>query len=168
MNSSQAAAVTYLEMRSAEELCPKQNSDRLFQIQERPPGRWDINRSLYLDIGKSWQWNDKRHWTDDEWRSYAESKNLRTFIACRDEKIVGYFELQKDDENQIEIAYFGLIPEYCGRGLGGAMLTSALQLAWQANPTRVWVHTCTNDHNAAISNYLARGFKIYKTESHAT
>jgi GNAT superfamily N-acetyltransferase len=59
-----------------------------------------------------------------------------------------------------------LLPAFVGRGLGGALLTSALEDAWKMQPPRVWVHTCTLDHPAALANYQARGMKIYKTETH--
>jgi hypothetical protein len=35
-------------------------------------------------------------------------------------------------------------------------------------PTRVWVHTCTLDHPAALANYQARGMKIYYVEAQET
>jgi GNAT superfamily N-acetyltransferase len=67
--------------------------------------------------------------------------------------------------DEVEIAYFGLLLKFIGRGLGGALLTSAIENAWAWSPTpsRVWVHTCNRDHPSALANYQARGFKIYKT-----
>ena len=78
--------------------------------------------------------------------------------------IAGYYELQKKAEN-IEIAYFGLTPEFFGRGLGGALLTNAIEHAFAWDGKRVWVHTCTLDHPAALPNYLARGMHVYATSS---
>jgi len=71
------------------------------------------------------------------------------------------------ETEDVEIAYFGLLPEYIGRGLGGALLASAIENAWAWSPTpsRVWVHTCNRDHPNALANYQARGFKIYKVET---
>ena len=63
----------------------------------------------------------------------------------------------------IEIVYFGLLVNFIGKGLGGAMLSRALQHAWALGPERVWVHTCTLDHPAALANYEARGMRIYRT-----
>jgi len=31
-------------------------------------------------------------------------------------------------------------------------------------PKRVWLHTCTLDHPAALPNYQKAGFAIYKEE----
>ena len=69
-------------------------------------------------------------------------------------------------DGSIEIAYFGLLREFLGRGLGGHLLTQAVQRAWEAGASRVWVHTSTLDHPAALPNYLKRGFKVYKTEDY--
>ncbi len=78
----------------------------------------------------------------------------------------GYFELRREPDSAIEIAYFGLLQEFLGRGLGGHLLTQAVLHAWEAGATRVWVHTSTLDHPAALPNYLKRGFTVYKTESY--
>jgi GNAT superfamily N-acetyltransferase len=60
-----------------------------------------------------------------------------------------------------------LLPEFIGRGLGGALLTSAIEEAWRMSPPiyRVWVHTCDLDHPAALANYQARGMVVYKQET---
>ena len=91
---------------------------------------------------------------------------LRTFAGYFDELLAGYYELRRDKEGAIEIAYFGLLREWIGRGLGGALLTNAIETAWHSEPTpsRVWVHTCNRDHPQALANYQARGMMIYKVE----
>jgi GNAT superfamily N-acetyltransferase len=78
----------------------------------------------------------------------------------------GYFELRRDSDNAIEIAYFGLLPEFVGRGLGKALLSAAATEAWRAGASRVWLHTSSLDHPAALPNYLARGFKVFRTETY--
>ena len=159
---------TYLEMRSVDELRPKYCVDERIWIRECTVKQWEFNRFLYLTVGSPWAWNDKRHWTEERWRGYAESDRLRTFSAFQDGSPAGYYELHHGDDTAIEIAYFGLFPAFFGRGLGGALLTSALEEAWRLKPSRVWVHTCTLDHPAALQNYLARGMKVYQTETHET
>lgn len=130
-------------------------------------GNWRFNRDLYLAVGQMWSWNDKRVWTDEQWKVYGLAPELRTFGAYYDNSLAGYYELRRDDEGGAEIAYFGLLPEFIGRGLGGALLTSAIGKAWRMSPsiTRVWVHTCTCDHPSALANYQARGMVIYKRET---
>ena len=156
---------TYLETRSPDELRPKRCTDDRFWIGEATVPQWQFNRFLYLTVGAGWNWCDKRDWSDEQWRTYAESDRLRTFGAYYDGAPAGYYELRRDDENGVEIAYFGLLPAFLDRHLGGALLTSAIEEAWRMAPARVWVHTCTLDHPAALANYQARGMQIYKVET---
>ena len=77
----------------------------------------------------------------------------------------GYFELQEhEDDGSVEIAYFGVVPHFHGRGLGKYLLTEAVDAAWSLDASRVWLHTCTLDDPAALPNYLARGFRPFKQE----
>jgi GNAT superfamily N-acetyltransferase len=76
----------------------------------------------------------------------------------------GYFELKRWADDSVEIAYFGLLPDYIGRGWGKYLLTEAVRAAWSENPVRVWLHTCTLDHPAALPNYLQRGFQPVREE----
>ena len=69
-----------------------------------------------------WSWNDKRLWSDEQWKEYGLAPELRTFDAHYDGSLAGYYELRRDDEGGVEIAYFGLLPEFIGRGLGGALV----------------------------------------------
>lgn len=150
-------------MRSPEQLRP-QRADARFQIREQKEPNWALNRDLYFRVGEQWQWVDKRPWTDEQWKEYAGASELRTFAAYYDDALAGYYELRCDDEGGGEIAYFGLLPEFIGRGLGGALLTSAIEEAWRLSPKRVWVHTCNRDHPKALANYQARGMIVYKIE----
>ena len=158
---------TYLEMRSPDQLRPKRSADGQFQIHEKKEPDWRFNRDLYLAVGQMWSWNDKRVWTDEQWKEYGLAPGLRTFGMYCDNTLAGYYELRRDNKGGVEIAYFGLLPEFIGRGLGGALLTSAIEEAWRISPSinRVWVHTCTLDHPAALANYQARGMVIYKEET---
>jgi GNAT superfamily N-acetyltransferase len=161
---------TYLEMRSPDQLRPKRCPDAQFQVREQKQPSWVFNRDLYFAVGEQWRWIDKRPWTDDQWKEYATGPELRTFAAYYDGKLAGYYELLNNDQGDVEIAYFGLLPEFIGRGLGGALLTSAIEEAWSPEsirgiaPKRVWVHTCTLDHPQALANYQARGMVVYKVE----
>jgi len=158
---------TYLEMRSPEQLRPKR-ADARFRVREQKEPNWVFNRDLYFAVGEQWQWIDKRPWMDEQWKEYAAAPELRTFAAYYDNALAGYYELRNDTEGGVEIAYFGLLPEFTGRGLGGALLTSAIEEAWSRRrgiaPKRVWVHTCNRDHPQALANYQARGMVVYKVE----
>ena len=161
---------TYLEMRSPDQLRPKR-ADARFQVHEKRDRDWQFNRDLYRRVGEQWDWIDKRPWADEQWKEYATAPELRTFAGYYDDALAGYFELRRDAGGGVEIAYFGLLPEFIGRGLGGALLTNAIEEAWSGcggvTPTRVWVHTCNRDHPDALANYQARGMIVYKVEEEA-
>jgi GNAT superfamily N-acetyltransferase len=151
-------------MLSPVELRPKYVEDPRFSIRQVGAPQWKLNRFLYGFVGEGWNWTDKNVWSDEQWRVYAESSDLRTFVAYYDGSIAGYFEIQRQEGKEVEISYLGLAREFLGRGLGGGLLTRAVEEAWKWKVQRVWLHTCTLDHSAALPNYLARGFKVYKTE----
>lgn len=157
--------ITYLEMCSPSEIRPRYVDDSRFRIAECTVKQGCFNRFFYLNVGGAWAWHEKRDWSESQWNAYAEAEALRTFAAYLDGSPLGYFELLETEGNAIEIAYFGLLPKFYGRGFGAAMLTRALEEAWTMNPNRVWVHTCTNDHVAALANYQARGMTIYQEET---
>jgi GNAT superfamily N-acetyltransferase len=82
----------------------------------------------------------------------------------------GYFELERQGElekqnSDVNIAYFGLLPQFIGKGLGGYFLSVAVEKAWAFGAKRVTLTTCTLDHKSALENYQARGFKIYKKKT---
>jgi GNAT superfamily N-acetyltransferase len=157
--------VTYLEMRSATEFKPKWSEDAAFRVSEAKVRQWPFNRFLYGYVGGEWAWNDKLAWTDEQWREYVESPNLRTFVASYEGAIAGYYELRRSENADVQIAYFGLTPPFIGRGLGAALLSDAIDNAWKWDTQRVWVHTCTLDHPAAVSNYQSRGMWVYDVQT---
>jgi ribosomal protein S18 acetylase RimI-like enzyme len=128
-----------------------------------PPALW---RRLYTEVGREYHWVDRLAWTDDEIVRYLADPALELWILREAGETAGYFELRRHDDGAVEIAYFGLLPAFTGRGLGKFMLTSAVERAWARSATRVWLHTSSLDHSAALSNYLARGFSIWKQETY--
>jgi GNAT superfamily N-acetyltransferase len=155
---------TYLEIGALEELKRKPAADARFEVREATVPHWQVNRFLYWFVGEQWGWTDKRTWTDERWQAYVGSADLRSFIGFIDDAIAGYYELHKT-RSDVEIAYFGLAPEFIGKGLGGALLSSAIENAFAWNAARVWVHTCTLDHPAALRNYVARGMRVYASST---
>lgn len=121
-------------------------------------------RQLYEEVGRPHQWTDRLDWSDEKWTYHFMKPQLQLWVLWAISDPAGYFELRReDDDESVEIAYFGLRPEYTGRGLGGRLLACAVKQAREIGP-RVWVHTCTRDHPAALPNYRARGFEIVRTE----
>lgn len=125
----------------------------------------ELNRFLYTAVGGDWYWIDRLGWTYEQWRRWVDRPELQTWLAYLDGTPVGYFELEAQLRGDVEIAYFGLLPQFVGRGLGGVLLTAAIERGWQRGARRVWVHTCTLDHPRALANYQARGMRLFKQET---
>lgn len=124
----------------------------------------DVNRWFYEHVGQSWQWTDRANWTQEQWQEYVTTEDIITGVGYLAQDEIGYFELQQQNDGaDVELVYFGLLPESVGQGLGAGMLTAAVEAAWALNPKRVWVHTCNLDHPHALRNYQGRGFELYKT-----
>lgn len=158
--------VTYLEMLSATDHSARPLPDGV-ALQRIDPPDWQINRRMYENVGRPWAWRDKLTWTDDQWRSYAVRDELQTWVASLTGIEIGYFELEVQPDGNVQIQYFGLLPEFTDQRLGGPLLSAAVERSWAVPGTRrVWVHTCTLDHPAALPNYLRRGFKVFATKTH--
>lgn len=119
-----------------------------------------FNRYLYSLVGEIWNWTDKLILTDKQWKEYAESSNLRTWLVYSKGSIAGYYELNTNSECNVEIAYFGLAPKFIGQGFGGYLISHAIKSAWEkSSAKRVWVHTCLLDHPNALNKLPIMRFK---------
>lgn len=165
---SQPYTTYYLEMTRAEQLRAKEPRSELQIVEcEEPQGAF--NRFLYQLVGSAWEWGDLDDWDDAQWQAMVENPAHRTWVAYHRGAIAGYYELLRPDGHNTEIRYFGLAPQFLDRGFGGALLSHAITSAWQWPGTeRVWVHTCTFDHPAALANYQARGMRVYQEEINNT
>tara|TARA_B100000700_G_C14906812_1_gene790169 strand:+ start:592 stop:1095 length:504 start_codon:yes stop_codon:yes gene_type:complete len=123
-----------------------------------------INRFFYKEVGKLWYWTDRAKWNIDRWNDWVKRENLQTWILLYKGTPAGYFELETR-EKEVEIAFFGLLPEFIQKGLGGGFLSAAIKNAWEIKKTRVCVNTCSLDHRNALNNYKSRGFKIIREEN---
>ena len=124
----------------------------------------ELNRFLYTAVGGDWFWTDRLPWTYDQWLTYLSRPELETWVALFSGTPAGYVELESRPHAQVEIVYFGLLPQFIGHGIGGYLLTFAIERAWQMHASRISVDTCTLDHPNALRNYQLRGFRIYKQE----
>ncbi len=163
-HSAEASRIYYLEMLSAQALLAKPVPPGFAFSLVAPPSP-ALNRHFYVSVGSQWEWTDRLNWTDDDWSRYVHRSVLQTWVGYLHRKKIGYCELELQDDGNMKIAYFGLLPGFIGRGLGGVLLTAAVERAW-SHPAvrRVWLHTCTDDHPHALENYRTRGFTLYKTQ----
>jgi GNAT superfamily N-acetyltransferase len=158
---SEPVVRTYLEMTDPAELraggAPRLGGVAITR-QDPPDGA--VNRWFYTEVGRHHQWTDHLDRTEADWQAWAE--RVETWVASVTGDRAGYYELHRGPD-ATEIAYFGLLPAFQGRGLGGHLLTHALRRALELSP-RAWVHTCTLDGPHALANYRARGLRPFRTE----
>jgi GNAT superfamily N-acetyltransferase len=126
-----------------------------------------LARSLYAAVGRPWRWYDRDKLTDEQLGAHLAQPNVEVWVLREANRPVGYFELLREDADSVEIVYFGLIPDVHGKGLGKRLLEAAIGAGF-TNASRVWLHTCTLDHAAALPNYKARGFVPFRTERYET
>jgi GNAT superfamily N-acetyltransferase len=153
---------TYLELDDPAGLRPAGPPRlELVEVAKVAPPDGVVSRWFYAEVGRDYHWLDHRERSDAEWQAWADG--VETWVATVARERAGYYELRADDGG-IEVAYFGLVQAFHGRGLGGFLLTHALQRAFELGP-RVWLHTCTLDGPAALPNYRARGLRPFRTQT---
>jgi GNAT superfamily N-acetyltransferase len=121
-------------------------------------------RFLYGTVGTPWLWFERMIWSDEKLAALVEKPEVEIFVLYVGGVPAGYYELDRSDPADIELAYFGLMPEFIGRGYGAYLLRAAVDAAWQHAPRRLWVHTCTYDHPRALGAYQRAGFVVYRRE----
>lgn len=159
--------ITHLEMLSRDELRRAGRIPKDVLLLRAGVPSPELGRFLYTSVGGDWYWRERLSWTWRKWYEWLARPEVETWVAYQNGTPAGYFELESR-EGSAQITYFGLVPAFIGQGLGGYLLTQAIERAWQMQPEvrRVWVHTCTLDHPGALPNYLARGFRVFKEEEH--
>ncbi|MFS8084916.1 MAG: GNAT family N-acetyltransferase [Acidobacteriota bacterium] len=157
---------TYLEMRDPAELQAARSDDPRIRIEQMHNCPASFFRYLYVEVGRSYRWLDRLPWTDEQILAHLKQPENTMWLMTYDGAPAGYFELRKCEDGSREVAYFGLLPEFLGRGLGKHLLTCAVEQSWSDGANRVWLHTCTLDGKAAMPNYLKRGFRPFKTEKY--
>ena len=156
----------YLEINSIEDLNDVNDPTEEYSLNLLEPQNFQLNKFFYKNIGKKHKWIDRLVWTENQWIDYVSSEKVKTYVLKYKEDLAGFFELIFHSENnEIEIAYFGILEEYQNKKLGSYLLSQAIQKSFEKDINRVWVHTCSLDHKNALNNYIARGMKIFKTET---
>ena len=156
----------YLEIQSLDDLVGSKNPSDEFIIELIDPPDFQLNKFFYKNVGKKHHWVDRLVWTENQWCQYTSDEKVKTYVLKKKEDLAGYFELiEHKDKEEVEIAYLGLLEEYHNQKLGSYLLSLAIKFSFLNDPKRVWVHTCSLDHENALKNYIARGMKIFKKET---
>ena len=156
----------YLEISSIQDLKEVVAPNEGCSLNLLEPVNFQLNKFFYKNIGKKHNWIDRLVWTEAQWIDYVSNKNVKTYVFKFKDDLAGFFELiSHDEKREVEIAYCGLLEEFQNMKLGSYLLSQAIQKSFKGSINRVWVHTCSLDHKNALNNYIARGMKIFKTET---
>ena len=156
--------VNYLEIFSKENVNPKsvvRNDLKISKVKEPDP---EFARWFYRSVGKEWYWVDQYYWSLDEWEEWLLGSCISMWTMELSNNLAGFYMLSHQGDANVEVAYFGLLPSYVGKGFGSHLLTNALNKGFSMGASRVWLHTCSLDHPYALANYKARWMKVYKVE----
>ena len=156
----------YLEIHSLLDLNEGSKPSEDYSLGLIDPINFQLNKFFYKNIGRNHKWVDRLVWSEEKWIDYVSNEKVKTYVFKYKDNLVGFFELIfHTEENETEIAYFGILEEYQNKKLGSYLLSEAIKKSFSNKIRRVWVHTCSLDHKNALSNYLSRGMRIYKTET---
>ncbi|MGI2032370.1 3-mercaptopyruvate sulfurtransferase [Rhizobium panacihumi] len=152
------AHITRLEMTAAPKNSlpiPANIQTALMSVQDMPLSYY---RYLYRQVGKRWHWYERLRMSDAELSEILHSPKVSVTVLYVNGAPAGFFELNKLNDDLVELSYFGLFERAIGMGIGKWFLVQALYAAWQDNPKKVTVNTNTLDHPRALQLYQMMGF----------
>jgi GNAT superfamily N-acetyltransferase len=121
-------------------------------------------RALFRRVGERWLWFSRLVMDDATLEAIITDPAVEVLpVIDRAGVELGLLELDFRQSGTCELSYVGLVPELTGKGHGGWLMGHALSLAWRKGIERVWVHTCTLDHPAALGFYRKNGFVPFAT-----
>jgi GNAT superfamily N-acetyltransferase len=155
-----AAVATYLEMRRPAASRPAVDAGGgVFQSLAGDVARY---RKLYSLVGESWLWFSRARLSDAGLAQILNDPLVEPLVFHRHGVDLGLVELDFRHAGQCELSFLGLVPDAIGRGYGQVLITEAIRRAFARRIERMWLHTCTLDHPAALSFYIAAGFQPFR------
>lgn len=156
--------VFYLEMLSPSQRTVPAPRDGLSVLHVYAPTVSDY-RNLYNSVGRDFHWLNRRKLTDAELAAVIQNPLNELHVLHVAGTPAGFAEFDRRQPGEIELVQFGLMPKFIGQGLGKWFLQWTIEQAWNCQPRRFWLHTCTLDHPAALPNYLKADFVVFKQET---
>lgn len=155
--------ITYLEMAEDPGLARPPLPDG-YRLDHAPCAPAWYFLALYQAVGRDWEWQDRLLQPDAEVARFAEDPQVQIWTLQARGFPHGFFMLDYRAAKTCDLAYFGLVPEAVGSGLGRMLLQTALSEAWSRGIERMTVNTCTLDHPRALALYKSQGFRPIRTE----
>ena len=157
--------ITYLDMTAPPKVPPPPLPLGSIAIMKAVSPTLSFYRYLYNTVGEPHLWWERRVMPDDELEPAIKADNVDVMVLYVGGVPAGYYELtEHPDRKLVELTYFGLIPDFVGRGYGAYLLRAAIDDAWSRHCERLTVHTCNLDHPNALRTYQKAGFNAYDQE----
>ncbi|MEE1655727.1 GNAT family N-acetyltransferase [Microvirga sp. CF3062] len=155
-----ATIVTYLEMQKPPDL-----------LSIRKPAGWTLQRidhdrpryrSLFRAVGEPWLWFSRAVVSDDKLATILDDPKVEAYALHDGTGDAGLLELDFRTDNEVELAFLGLVPGFIGQGAGRFLMNEAISRAFAQPTKRFFVHTCTLDSASALAFYIRSGFTPYR------
>jgi GNAT superfamily N-acetyltransferase len=117
-------------------------------------------RYLYNTVGADYLWWLRRTTPDHELAALLRDEAIAVHTLYANGEPAGFYELDARARPDVNISYFGLMPNVIGHGTGFAFLRAAVDEVWRHGAKGLTVNTCSADHPRALPNYLRAGFSV--------
>ena len=119
---------------------------------------------LYHAIGGDWLWWSRLTLDEAALAAQIVPPQTELYVAESAGEEIGLIELNLRPAPDIELRYFGVVPSWIGKGVGGWLFAHALAAVGRHRPRRMILNTCTLDHPGALAFYQRHGFAITHSE----
>jgi GNAT superfamily N-acetyltransferase len=157
-----AAVTTHLEMTARP--TPRPDPAGAWSLRRIDVPALDWYRDLYRRVGEEWLWISRIRMPDAELDAIIQSPLMEIYALAHEGRDEGLVEMDFREPGQCEFVSFGVTEKFIGTGAARWMMNRALELAWSRPLTRVWLHTCTFDHPAALAFYQRSGFRPFRRQ----
>jgi GNAT superfamily N-acetyltransferase len=158
-----AAVVTSLEM--FERPAPRpERVDGALALERAPDPDLAWFRDLFRRVGENWIWFSRLAMTDAALAAIIHDRQVEVYVLRSGGTEAGLLELDFRVPDECELSFFGLAQPFVGTGAGRFLMNRALELAWSRPIKRLWVHTCTFDHQGALAFYVRSGFRPFRLQ----
>lgn len=159
--------ITYLEMTERPTWpwppAPAGMEGALLRADAPPP--WYF-LAMYDAVGRDYAWTDHHDTPEDDLRAWLLDPEVAMYTLMAHGWPHGFFVLDGREDGVCNLAYFGLVPQVIGQGLGRWLLRTAILTGWARDGvTRMTVNTNTLDHPRALANYQKHGFTVVARET---
>ncbi len=130
---------------------------------DNPPVWYFLN--LYDAVGAEYEWTDQHRKPREEVEAFLHDPTVTLYTLMRTGWPAGFFILDGREAGVCDLAYFGLVPEAVGMGLGKYLIQTAVLMGWDMpGVEKLTVNTNSLDHPRALPLYQKAGFSPVRRE----